>query len=163
MERADERLCADGCVCVCVGSISVRIHPAESLAFTMNSLLTSHSPTCFSLLGLILLQQELNLKVTAVYWMLSEKADKIGREARRLSGFIKCSTCSGNTWNNRLGVLFCSPSLFLGVWEDRACRDLGTLPQAVEGSWTSQTLLLEPISSAVCVLGCSRAVDALLQ
>lgn len=67
--------------CVHLGSISVRIHLAESLAVTVNSLLKSHSSTCFSLLELIVLQWELYLKATAVYRLLSEKADKVCREA----------------------------------------------------------------------------------
>lgn len=61
LERADERSCADGCMCVS-SRISVGIHAAESSAFTMNPLLMFRSLTCFSLLELILLQQELYLK-----------------------------------------------------------------------------------------------------
>lgn len=71
-------------VCVHLGNIGVRIHPDESLAVTMNSLLKSHSSTCFSLLELIVLQWELYLKATAVYRMLSEVADKISRDASSL-------------------------------------------------------------------------------
>lgn len=58
--EADERLRAEGLVCAC--SLTVRIHPAESLAFIVSSLLRSHPPTCFSPLELILLQQELYSK-----------------------------------------------------------------------------------------------------
>lgn len=55
----------------------------------MNSLLKSHSSTCFSLLELIVLQWELYLKATAVYRMLSEVADKISRDASSLIEILK--------------------------------------------------------------------------
>ena len=47
---------------MCLRTLTVRIDPAKSLAFIMNSLLRSHPPTCFSVLELILLQQELYSK-----------------------------------------------------------------------------------------------------
>ena len=70
----------------------------------MNSLLKSHSSTC-SFLELILAQQELYLKVTAEYWMLSRKVDKIRREAWSLIEVLL--KCLGKLWG--LEFTFLSP------------------------------------------------------
>ena len=70
-----------GCVCVYLSAVLQSELIRLKAYLTMNSLLKSHSSTCSSFLELILAQQELYLKVTAEYWMLSRKVDKIRQEA----------------------------------------------------------------------------------
>lgn len=108
-----------GCVCVSLGSIAVRIDPVLKAYLTMNSLLKSHSSTCSSFLELILAQQELYLKVTAEYWMLSRKVDKIRQEAwSLLEVFLKCR---GKLWGSEF--TFCPNPRMLRGWEGQAAGD----------------------------------------
>lgn len=111
-----------GCVCVCVYLSAVLQSEFIRLKayLTMNSLLKSHSSTC-SFLELILAQQELYLKVTAEYWMLSRKVDKIRREAWSLIEVLL--KCHGKLWG--LEFTFLSPPnpRMLRGWEDQAAGD----------------------------------------
>lgn len=101
-ERADERLC----VCVYLSAVFQSEFIRLKAYLTMNSLLKSHSSTC-SFLELILAQQELYLKVTAEYWMLSRKVGKIRPEAWSLIEVLL--KCHGKLWGEGLELTFLSP------------------------------------------------------
>lgn len=116
-----------GCVCVYLSAVLQSELIRLKAYLTMNSLLKSHSSTCSSFLELILAQQELYLKVTAEYWMLSRKVDKIRQEAwSLLEVFLKCR---GKLWGSEF--TFCPPqppdAERLG---GPGCRGPGELPRA---------------------------------
>lgn len=92
-----------GCVCVYLSAVLQSELIRLKAYLTMNSLLKSHSSTCSSFLELILLQQELYLKVTAEYWMLSRKVDKIREEAWSLLEVLL--KCRGKLWGSEFTFL----------------------------------------------------------
>lgn len=95
-----------GCVCVYLSAVFQSEFIRLKAYLTMNSLLKSHSSTC-SFLELILAQQELYLKVTAEYWMLSRKVGKICPEAWSLIEVLL--KCHGKLWGEGLELTFLSP------------------------------------------------------
>lgn len=143
----------------CLGGISVRIHPAESLAFTMNSLFRSHSPTCCSLgihftaAGVV---SQSDSHVLAAVRGLRRFAGKL-----EASGFISARPVV-ETWRKRLGVNFSVlPPCFWepggwSVWARELCPELGK--PAVPCRPCSQP----PVKCGVCA-GLSPGCDALLQ
>ena len=112
-----------GCVCVYLSAVFQSEFIRLKAYLTMNSLLKSHSSTC-SFLELILAQQELYLKVTAEYWMLSRKVGKVRPEAWSLiEGLLKCR---GKLWGEGLELTFLSPTptpRMLRGWEGQAAGD----------------------------------------
>ena len=131
-----------GCVCVYLSAVFQSEFIRLKAYLTMNSLLKSHSSTC-SFLELILAQQELYLKVTAEYWMLSRKVGKVRPEAWSLiEGLLKCR---GKLWGEGLELTFLSPTptpRMLKGWEGQAAGDPYAESESKESSARSSVFSL---------------------